>query len=122
MIVCADADSIVRRGPCGANSSTPARSASLWNASTEEPIYDEFVHKLAARTAQLRQGMDAEHDIRLMSEPWPPNNNWAIVSRHVDDAVSKGAKALIGGKPKKRRAVLRADGAGRRQPRHGLHA
>lgn len=67
----------------------------------EEPIYDEFVQKLVARTAQLRQGMDADHNYSSDIGAMATEQQLAIVSRHVDDAVSKGAKALIGGKQKR---------------------
>jgi hypothetical protein len=43
--------------------------------------------------------MDAEHHFRLMSKRCRPNSNLDIASRHVDDAVSKGAKDLTEGKP-----------------------
>jgi acyl-CoA reductase-like NAD-dependent aldehyde dehydrogenase len=64
----------------------------------EEPVHDEFVHKLVAKTSELRLGMDTKHDYScdvgaMATEPQP-----ATVSRHVDDAVSKGASVLTGGK------------------------
>ena len=64
----------------------------------EEPVYDEFVSKVVAKTSQLRQGMDAEHDYSSDVGSMTTAQQLAVVSDHVDDAVSKGAKVLVGGK------------------------
>lgn len=68
----------------------------------EAPVYDEFVAKLTDNVRQLRQGQDGErnkdgyrYDVGAMATAAQRD----IVERHVDDAVSKGAKALTGGKP-----------------------
>ena len=45
--------------------------------------------------------MDADHDYSSDIGAMATEQQLAIVSRHVDDAVSKGAKALIGGKQKR---------------------
>jgi acyl-CoA reductase-like NAD-dependent aldehyde dehydrogenase len=63
----------------------------------EEPVYDEFVSKLAAEVGNLRQGADGKgfgKDVGAMTSP----NQIGIVEDHVNDAVSNGAKALTGGK------------------------
>jgi acyl-CoA reductase-like NAD-dependent aldehyde dehydrogenase len=65
----------------------------------EEPVYDEFVRKLVAKTSELRQGMDTGHDYSCDVGSMVTEQQLAIVCRHVDDAVSKGAKVLTGGKP-----------------------
>ena len=65
----------------------------------EEPIYDEFVHKLAERVRSLRQGPDDrsfKQDVGAMT--FPPQLE--IVSDHVEDARAKGARVLTGGKRK----------------------
>ena len=64
----------------------------------EEPVYDEFVEKVVARTRELRQGPPGEVgkvDIGAMT--FPPQVD--IVRDHVQDAVDKGAQVLVGGKP-----------------------
>jgi acyl-CoA reductase-like NAD-dependent aldehyde dehydrogenase len=67
----------------------------------EAPVYDEFVAKLADNVRRLRQGQDArgkkgfKYDVGAMATAAQRD----IVKRHVDEAVSKGAKALTGGKP-----------------------
>ena len=63
----------------------------------EEPIYDEFVSRLAERVGELRQGDDGRSctaDVGAMTTP----TQLEIVSDHVEDAREKGAKILTGGK------------------------
>jgi acyl-CoA reductase-like NAD-dependent aldehyde dehydrogenase len=63
----------------------------------EEPVYDEFVAKLAAGVRGLRQGADDRRfgkDVGAMTSP----NQTAIVEEHVEDALASGARALTGGK------------------------
>jgi acyl-CoA reductase-like NAD-dependent aldehyde dehydrogenase len=69
----------------------------------EEPVYDEFVGKLAKKVGGLRQGTDGrkpEKDVGAMTSP----NQSAVVEEQVNDALANGARALTGGK--------RADGPG----------
>jgi acyl-CoA reductase-like NAD-dependent aldehyde dehydrogenase len=63
----------------------------------EEPVYDEFVEKVVARTRALRQGPPGEPgqvDVGAMT--FPPQVE--TVRSHVQDAVDKGAQVLVGGK------------------------
>ncbi len=63
----------------------------------EEPVYDDFVAKLAAEVGRIRQGVDdarAPKDVGAMTSP----NQTAIVEGQVDDALANGARALTGGK------------------------
>jgi acyl-CoA reductase-like NAD-dependent aldehyde dehydrogenase len=100
MIVCADADldRAVDGAVFGAFAYTGQVCISVERVYVEEPVYDEFVSKLVARTSQLRQGMDAKHDYSCEVGSMTTAQQLAIVSGHVDDAVSKGAKVLVGGK------------------------
>ncbi|MGE0067692.1 MAG: aldehyde dehydrogenase family protein [Solirubrobacterales bacterium] len=63
----------------------------------EEPVYDEFVAKLTAEVARLRQGSDDARDPKDVGAMTSPNQT-AIVADHVDDALAAGARALTGGK------------------------
>jgi acyl-CoA reductase-like NAD-dependent aldehyde dehydrogenase len=101
MIVCADAD-IDRAADgavFGAFAYTGQVCISVERVYVEEPVYDEFVSKVVAKTAQLRQGMDAKHDYSCEIGSMTTAQQLAIVSDHVDEAVSKGARVLVGGQP-----------------------
>jgi acyl-CoA reductase-like NAD-dependent aldehyde dehydrogenase len=63
----------------------------------EEPVYDEFVEKVVARTRTLRQGPPGEPgNIDVGAMTFPPQMD--TVQDHVQDAVDKGAQVLVGGK------------------------
>jgi acyl-CoA reductase-like NAD-dependent aldehyde dehydrogenase len=100
MIVCADADidRAVEGAMWGGFAYTGQVCIAVERVYVEEPVYDEFVSKLVAKTAQLRQGMDARHDYSSDVGSMTTAQQLDIVSSHVDDAVSKGARVLVGGK------------------------
>ncbi|MEV0547798.1 aldehyde dehydrogenase family protein [Nocardia salmonicida] len=63
----------------------------------EAPVYDEFVTKLTAAVAALRQGADgreSSNDVGALAN----ENQVLIVQRHVDDAIAAGARVTTGGK------------------------
>jgi len=63
----------------------------------QDGIYDRFVEGLAERTRQLKVGPGTEADVQQ-----GPLINAAAVSKiqsHIDDALSKGASIVCGGKP-----------------------
>jgi betaine-aldehyde dehydrogenase len=65
----------------------------------EEPIYDDFVSRVAGKVERLRQGTDGPGygaDLGAMSTPAQAE----IVADHVEDARSKGARVLTGGRRK----------------------
>jgi acyl-CoA reductase-like NAD-dependent aldehyde dehydrogenase len=101
MIVCADADldRAADGAVWGAFAYTGQVCISVERVYVEEPVYDEFVGKLVAKTKQLRQGMDAGHDYSCDVGSMTTEQQLAVVSSHVDEAVSKGARVLVGGKP-----------------------
>jgi acyl-CoA reductase-like NAD-dependent aldehyde dehydrogenase len=100
MIVCADADldRAADGAVWGAFAYTGQVCISVERVYVEEPVYDEFVSKVVAKTSQLRQGMDSGHDFSCDVGSMTTAQQLAIVSDHVDDAVSKGARVLVGGK------------------------
>jgi acyl-CoA reductase-like NAD-dependent aldehyde dehydrogenase len=70
----------------------------------EAPVYDEFVEKVAAKVAALRQGPPAgPGSIDVGAMTFPPQLE--TVSRHVQQARDAGARVVAGGK--------RREGAGR---------
>lgn len=70
---------------------------SVERAYVHDRVYDEFVKKVVSRVEQLRQGTDVDksfsYDLGALATPAQLD----IVQRHVDDALSKGARALTGG-------------------------
>ena len=58
------------------------------------------MHKLVAKTSELRVGMDTKHDYSCDVGAMATEQQLATVSRHVNDALGKGASVLTGGKPR----------------------
>ena len=63
----------------------------------QDAVYDAFVEKLAAATARLKVGAGTEDDVTQ----GPLINVQALekVTAHVADALEKGGRIVIGGKP-----------------------
>jgi len=96
MIVCADAD--LERAANGAVYGAFTNAGQVC-VSTErvyvvDEVADEFVRRVVARTAELRQGARGEFEIGPMIFA----NQLEVVERHVADAVAKGARVLAGGR------------------------
>ncbi len=105
MIVLADADvdRAANAAAWGGMVNSGQLCISVERIYVEEPVYDEFVAKLAKEVGGLRQGADGrkpEKDVGAMTSP----NQSAIVEDHVNDALANGARALTGGR--------KADGPG----------
>ena len=62
----------------------------------QDKIYDEFVAKLAARSAAMKVGAGTEPGV--MQGPLINEEAVAKVERHIADAVGKGARIITGGK------------------------
>ena len=62
----------------------------------EAPAYDAFCKAFAERVAKLQMG-DPDHPHTVIG-PLITEGQCGVVQHHVDDAVSKGAKILCGGK------------------------
>jgi acyl-CoA reductase-like NAD-dependent aldehyde dehydrogenase len=65
----------------------------------EEPIYDQFVAKLADNVRKLAQGSETDGGFTYDLGAMATDAQVGIVQRHVDEAVAAGAKVLTGGKP-----------------------
>ena len=98
MIVCADAD-IERAANAAVHYSMQNAGqtcVSTERVYVEEPIYDEFVRRVADKVGGLRQGVPGgpgSTDLGAVINP--PQSD--IVERHVRDAVDNGARVLVGG-------------------------
>jgi acyl-CoA reductase-like NAD-dependent aldehyde dehydrogenase len=63
----------------------------------EEPIYDEFVGRVEQKMRGLRQGVpNGPGSVEVGAITSPPQME--LIDGHVQDAVAKGARALVGGK------------------------
>jgi acyl-CoA reductase-like NAD-dependent aldehyde dehydrogenase len=63
----------------------------------EQPVYDEFVSKVEQKVRGLRQGVPGgPGSVDIGAVTSPPQMD--LIDEHVQDAVSKGARALVGGK------------------------
>jgi succinate-semialdehyde dehydrogenase/glutarate-semialdehyde dehydrogenase len=60
-----------------------------------QPLADEFAERLAERMGQLKVGRGTEEDVDV--GPLIDENQRSKVAELVDDAIGKGAKAVVGG-------------------------
>lgn len=86
-----------------------AANAAVWGAFTNsgqvcmsvervyvhESVYPKFLQLVTKKAAALRQGYPDQAEIGSMTSP----QQLAIVREHVADALSKGARAVLGGQP-----------------------
>jgi acyl-CoA reductase-like NAD-dependent aldehyde dehydrogenase len=98
MVVCADAD--LERAANAALFYSMQNSGqtciSVERVYVEEPVYEQFVDKVADKARRLRLGVpDAPGavDVGAMTM----TDQCDIVERHVKDALEKGAKVVVGG-------------------------
>jgi succinate-semialdehyde dehydrogenase / glutarate-semialdehyde dehydrogenase len=98
MVVLADAD--LRRTVDGATracfSNTGQLCISVERLYVEDAIYDRFVPRFVERTKGLRLAAGLHWDAEVGS--LVSRKQLDVVSRHVDDAVAKGARVLAGGR------------------------
>ncbi|HVX17671.1 MAG TPA: aldehyde dehydrogenase family protein [Acidimicrobiales bacterium] len=95
MIVCddADLDRAAAGALWGAFSNSGQTCMAVERVYVQDSVYDQFVDKVVDGASKIRQGEGPAHDIGSMTFPKQVD----IVERHVDEAVDKGAKALVGG-------------------------
>ncbi|MEQ4618244.1 MAG: NADP-dependent succinate-semialdehyde dehydrogenase [Corticimicrobacter sp.] len=63
----------------------------------QDGVYDAFAEKLAAAVGKLRVGNGTDKGVDL--GPLIDDAALAKVQEHIEDAVAKGGKVLVGGKP-----------------------
>jgi acyl-CoA reductase-like NAD-dependent aldehyde dehydrogenase len=98
MIVCADADIERAANAAAFYSMNNAGQVciSVERCYVEAPVYDAFVERVTDNVRKLRQGTPggmASVDVGAVT--FPPQLD--IIEDHVQDAVSKGARVLVGG-------------------------
>src|SRR3954451_18389725 len=95
----ADLERAVNATTTGALANTGQICMAVERVYVEEPVYDEFVARLTDAVGKLRQGIDGRShgsDVGAMATPAQTD----VVADHVEDARSKGARVLTGGKRK----------------------
>jgi succinate-semialdehyde dehydrogenase / glutarate-semialdehyde dehydrogenase len=84
-----------------------AADAALWGGMTNagqtcvgvervyvlDPVADDFVAKLAERARELRPGEDREASYGPITMP----SQVDVIRRHIDDALARGGRAVVGG-------------------------
>jgi len=65
----------------------------------QDSVYDEFAKKLSEKVSALTVGSGTDDGVVI--GPLIDENAVAKVQEHIQDAVSKGAKVTVGGKPHK---------------------
>jgi acyl-CoA reductase-like NAD-dependent aldehyde dehydrogenase len=100
MIVLADAD--VERAANGAVwgslMNVGQACISVERVYVEAPVYDEFVAKVTEKASAVRLGVDESGSFGTEIGALVTPAQVDIVERHVDEAVAKGARVLVGGK------------------------
>ena len=96
MIVCADADLERAAGGAvfGAFMNTGQYCCSTERVYVVEPVAAEFTRRVVDKVRALRQGKEGEFDLGPMI--WP--NQLDVIESHVEDARSKGATVVTGGR------------------------
>jgi acyl-CoA reductase-like NAD-dependent aldehyde dehydrogenase len=64
----------------------------------EQGVYGEFVDKLVRGVGQLRVGSDAKNSWSAEIGALANDAQMAVVERHVQDAIDKGARVVAGGR------------------------
>jgi len=96
MIVCADADiDIASSGAVsGSCLNTGHYCCGTERVYVVDSIADEFIERVVEKTTALRQGKEGEFDVGAVF--W--DKQMTIIESHVQDALDRGAKVLVGGR------------------------
>lgn len=99
MIVLEDADVNVASSAAvwGAFMNSGQTCLSVERCYVHESIYQKFLDACVAKAGRLRQGPGEEESADL--GPMIHERQLKTVQRHVDDAITRGARLLLGGKP-----------------------
>ncbi len=100
MIVLEDADiaAAAKWGVWGAFYSTGQACVSVERVYVHEKVYDAFVAAVLEETAKFSVGYSTDKDNPNWMGPLTFQRQCDIVTAHLNDAVEKGARILIGGK------------------------
>jgi aldehyde dehydrogenase (NAD+) len=89
----ADLDAAADAAAWGAFSNSGQTCAGVERVYVHERVYDEFLGKLTEQALAVHAGTDDEAKLGPMTLLGQVD----IVKRHIDDAIAKGGKAVVGG-------------------------
>ncbi|MER7890681.1 aldehyde dehydrogenase family protein [Micromonospora sp. NPDC094482] len=94
MIVDADADLDAAAEACvwGGLTNAGQTCIGIERVYAVEPVFDAFVEKVVARAGRLTVGPDGA-DLGPITMP----DQLAVIRRHIDDALARGGRAVLGG-------------------------
>jgi acyl-CoA reductase-like NAD-dependent aldehyde dehydrogenase len=100
MIVLEDADIVAAAhwGVWGAYFNTGQTCMSVERVYAVEPVYDAFVRLVVEETRRLQVGYSTNLESSFYMGPITDPRQVKTIQRHLDDALSRGARALVGGK------------------------
>ncbi len=96
MLVCEDAnlDRAAAGAVAGAIFNTGQYCCGTERIYVVDSVADDFIEKVVAKVGELRQGSEGEFDVGAMF--W--QQQLELVESHVEDAIKKGARVLVGGR------------------------
>ena len=89
----ADVEAAADAAAWGAFSNAGQTCIGIERAYVHERVYDGFVEELTRRARDLHAGTDAEAQFGPITMP----SQVDVIRRHIDDALSRGASAVVGG-------------------------
>ena len=100
MLVLDDADlrAAAEWGVWGANFNAGQTCMAVERVYVEKPVYEEFVRLAVDEVNKLRVGYSPEKESPYYLGPVSDPRQVEVIRRHLDDALAKGAKILVGGK------------------------
>jgi succinate-semialdehyde dehydrogenase/glutarate-semialdehyde dehydrogenase len=95
MIVDTDADLDLAAASCvwGALTNAGQTCVGIERVYVAAPVYDEFLSKVVDRAKKVTVGSEAANDIGPITMPAQVD----IIRRHIDDAIARGGRAVLGG-------------------------
>ena len=94
----ADIDAAARWGAWGAFFNCGQACMAVERVYVVESKYEEFLRRSVAYTNELKTGFSSEFDSPYFMGPVTDPRQTEIIDRHLEDALSKGARVLTGGK------------------------
>jgi succinate-semialdehyde dehydrogenase/glutarate-semialdehyde dehydrogenase len=95
MIVDTDADVDAAASACvwGAMTNAGQTCVGIERVYVAEGVYETFLDKVVERSAKLRVGAEEDADIGPITMPGQID----VIRRHIDDALARGGRAVLGG-------------------------